>query len=493
MRPQLVVGNIVRQAASARPDGFAAGLADETTTFGELDRDADEIARRLLVRGAGGGHRVVVWAATDLSLTAIFVGAARAGSVFVPVNPAATEDEASAVIAAARPTVVVADESRLPIATTIAGALGATAVGLEALTSGPSQAFTEPSVRGTDPHVVFFTSGTSGDPKGAILSHEVNVLRSHPGALAEPRGAAVCMFPLFHMAAWTIALQQWQARAGVVFVRSAEAVPLCEAVARHGATHINCIPAVWRRILHHVGAGPCAELATVRFADTGTSVTPPELLRAIKDVLPGARTRVFYGSTEAGNVACLEDADIERKPGRVGLPSLFVDVRLDEASVLWVRSPLLFDGYFGDTTATSAAIVDGWYRTGDLAESDDEGYLSIVGRADDVIRTGGETVAPSEVERVVLSHPAITEAGVVGIDDPEWGQIVGAVVVARDGTGPTLEDLRSFCRGRLAPHKTPRRLAVVDELPRTQSTQQLQRPRLVELLGREPPPGGGTS
>src|SRR5207244_1859363 len=143
--------------------------------------------------------------------------------------------------------------------------------------------------------------------------------------------------------------------------------------------------------------------------------------------------------------------DLDRKPGHCGLPSPAADVRIDENGELWVRGPLLFDGYFEDTEATAEVLVDGWCRTGDLAEVDDEGYLSIVGRARDVIRTGGETVAPSEVETVLASHPSVADVAVVGLPDAEWGEVVCAVVVPTgDALVPTLDDLRGHCTGRLA-------------------------------------------
>src|SRR5207249_1370207 len=142
----------------------------------------------------------------------------------------------------------------------------------------------------------------------------VSFLRTHPGALLEPRGPALCPYPLFHMAAWTIALQQWQARASVVFVDSPDAATICREIARHRAERINCIPALWRRILDHLGRS-AADLSSIRFADTGTSATTPELLDAIEAALPEASLRIFYGSTEAGSVAMLPHADIRRKPG----------------------------------------------------------------------------------------------------------------------------------------------------------------------------------
>jgi acyl-CoA synthetase (AMP-forming)/AMP-acid ligase II len=173
-------------------------------------------------------------------------------------------------------------------------------------------------------------------------------------------------------------------------------------------------------------------------------------------------------------VASLEHADIRRKPGSVGVPSPSTSVRLAHDGDLLVRGPLLFDGYLGEPDP----FVDGWYPTGDLAEIDDEGYLSIVGRAREVIRTGGETVAPAEVEDVLARHPAVVDVAVVGLPDATWGEVVCAVVVG----SVTLEALRAHCDGRLAPFKQPRRLEVVDEIPRTASTGQVQRRVIVERL-----------
>ena len=206
-------------------------------------------------------------------------------------------------------------------------------------------------------------------------------------------------------------------------------------------------------------------------------------MAALRGVFPDARVRVFYGSTEAGGVAALDHDDLDRKPGRCGLPSPAAQVRIDDAGELWARGPLLFDGYFEDPEATAEVLVDGWYRTGDLAETDEEGYLSIVGRARAVIRTGGETVAPAEVETALASHPGVADVAVVGLPDVEWGEVVCAVIVpAVETAPPTLEDLRAHCDGRLAAHKRPRRVAVLGAIPRTSPTNQVQRRLLVEML-----------
>jgi fatty-acyl-CoA synthase len=225
-----------------------------------------------------------------------------------------------------------------------------------------------------------------------------------------------------------------------------------------------------------------ALLATLRFADTGTSATPPELLAAIRALLASATVRVFYGSTEAGNVASLEMADFDRKPGRVGPPSLLTRARIAADGELEVTGPLLFDGYFEDPEATEAALVDGWYRTGDLAELDVDGFLTITGRAHATIRTGGETVAPNEVEVALRGHPDVEDVAVVGLADADYGEVVCAAVVPRAGAGPTLDELRAFASGVLATYKLPRRLEIVDAVPRTPATGQVQRPLLVERL-----------
>jgi len=479
----LVVGDIFHNAARAVPDRVAAALDDESLTFAEVARRAERLRASLSSLGVGVGDRVAVSARTSLDLIPLFAAVAQAGAAFAPLNPLLRPAELDAALSLARPSLVVVDS-----ATPCPGA--APAVTLADLTAGATGAdrVTDPGhIRETDPHVIFFTSGSTGQPKGVVLSHRVNVLRSHPGALLEPRGPMVCPYPLFHMGAWTIALQQWQARDAAVFVRSADAAAICTAVERHRATRLNCIPAVWRRILDHVAESGGSELASIRFADTGTSATPPALLDAVRAALPGASIRIFYGSTEAGSVAMLEDADVDRKPGSCGVPGPGVSLRIDDHGELWVRSPVLFDGYLDDPVATAEALVDGWFRTGDLADEDAEGYLTITGRARDVVRTGGETVAPAEVEAVLATHPGVADAAVVGVADAQWGEVVCAVVVpVRGSVPPTLDDLRAHCQGRLAPFKHPRRLVITDVIPRTAATNQIQRRLIVETLGVSP-------
>jgi acyl-CoA synthetase (AMP-forming)/AMP-acid ligase II len=474
---QLLVGDIVRNAARGVPDRLAIACGDRSLTFAELDARANQVAR---ATGAAHGDRVAVWSNTELDLAPLFGGLAKTGAVFAPVSGLLSASEAAAVVALIRPALLVVDDAHATDGVSVGEKVGIPVITLADLGDHADKEDASDVVAGalseSDPHVVFFTSGSTGVPKGVVLSHRVSVLRSHPGSQLERRGRMVCPYPLFHMGAWTIALQQWHARDAVVFT-SSDAVAICDAIERHQAARINAIPGVWRRILDHLDG---RTLPTLRFADTGTSATPLDLLQAMRAAAPHAQLRVFYGSTESGNVAQLDHDDVDRKPGSCGVPAPLQQVRVEDGE-LWVRSALLFDGYFDNDDATADALVDGWYRSGDLVDVDDDGYLTVVGRARDVIRTGGETVVPLEVETVLAEHRGIGDIAVIGLPDADWGEVVCAVVVA-SGEPPTLDDLVSHCDGRLARFKQPRRLVVVDRIPRTPATNQVQRRLLVEEL-----------
>ncbi len=456
----LLIGGILEHAARVAPGSVAATLDDRAVTFGEVDERSNRIANALRGVGVARGDRVLYWGDTELEAIPVFFALAKLGAVFAPLN-------ARSSLAAGLDIPFVRDAA-------------------DAFAAASPARLDDTALDERDPHVIFFTSGSTGRPKGVVLSHRVNWLRTFVGATTSSGGGGtVSMFPLFHMAGWTIALGAWQGRRPVHFVRVPDAATLLDTATRHRAARLYCIPAVWGRILEHgIGAH---DLSSLTEADTGTSATPVELLQAIKEALPHSVTRVFYGSTEAGPTVSLGDADLFRKPGSVGLAQPGVQVRLDRTGEVCVSSDFLMDGYFDNPDATREALVDGWYHTGDLGALDADGYLSIVGRARDVIRTGGETVAPPEVEAVLVRHPHVAEVAVVGVPDVQWGEVVTAVVVPAAGAAaPTVGDLRAFCEGRLAGFKQPRRIAVVDALPRTAATGQIQRPLIVERLQQAP-------
>lgn len=486
----LTIGSVLARLARVSPGATAATLGDDRLTFGELDAASNRVAHALAGLGVGRGDRVAWWGDTALEALPVFGGLAKLGAVFMPVNARLSVAEAAPVVEHSAPRLLLTGASHRDAGVALAAQLVVRSVDHRrrdelAAAASPTEPAPGPDER--DPHVIFFTSGSTGRPKGVVLSHRANWLRSFPGATTEAGpvvaargGGVVCMFPLFHMAGFTIALGAWQARRPVHF-STADPAELLSTAARHHARRMYCIPAVWARILDHGVGG--YDLSALVEADTGTSATPPELLAAIKAALPHTVTRVFYGSTEAGPAALLADADLTRKPGRVGVPQPGCEIELRDGEIC-VRSDFLFDGYFADEDATRAArTADGFYRTGDLGARDADGYLSVVGRARDVIRSGGETIAPPDVEAVLADHPRVAEVAVVGVPDAQWGEIVTAVVVAPAGTAPpALADLRAHCDGRLAAYKHPRRIVVVDALPRTAATGQVQRALIVERI-----------
>src|SRR5947208_1842075 len=229
---ELLIGDVFRNAAGAVPDRTAAVFGAQTMTFGEIDRAANRVARALQPYGVGHGDRVAVWASTNLDVVPLFAALAKLGAVFAPMTPGLSVEEAAETAAAARPTLLVVDEGRTD-AGSVAAKVGVALMPLARLTA-VAQTEDDTDIGGSglserDPHVIFFTSGSTGRPKGSVISHRVNFLRSHPGGLFEPRGPMICPFPLFHMAGWTIALQQWQARAPIVFV-APDAASICEAI-----------------------------------------------------------------------------------------------------------------------------------------------------------------------------------------------------------------------------------------------------------------------
>ncbi|WJV49501.1 AMP-binding protein [Streptomyces flavofungini] len=374
----LLIGEVFRSAARAVPHRVAALVGDHALTFAELDAAADRTAGHLSGHGVRRGDRVVCPAGASPETLAAFAGAARAGAVFVPVDPGAGEARLAEVVRAVGPRLVLADAAG---ATTGARLAAGAAVRLLVLTDvlhglpdGPQGAPEkhprpgEPPPREDDPCVIVVTDSGA---RGVVLSHRVCVLRTHSGCRPEPCTVLVCGFSPGQWSAWAALLRQWQARGTAVLLERPDPVAVCAAVRGHRAERLVCAPGTWRGVLdtapHH--------LATLRFADVEASGRPaePGLLEDIRTATPHARVRAFLTSPETGDVAVLDHADVRLRPDSCGLPAPGTEVRV-AAGELWVRGPLLFDGY-ADGHANGTR--EGWFPTGRPAAADDDGHLYV--------------------------------------------------------------------------------------------------------------------
>ncbi len=507
---KLLIGDILRRAAQTVPDAPAACVGSlqagyEARSYAELEREANRLALALRAElGIGLGDRVLGWADTSIEVLPLFVALAKLGAVFAPLNARLGPEEAGEVARLARATLLIVDSSHAPGAAALAktaglerwallpvGAAGREAAGViegegapslvldATLLPDPPGPIEEPGLEETDPHVIFFTSGSTGRPKGVVLSHRANWLRGFQGVFRDEPERTVCMFPLFHMAAFTLAIAAWQTRGEITYT-DASAEALLAACESRRANRLYGLPLVWKRIVEADTSR--FDLSSLAQLDSGTSATPIELLHEMKARFPKAKVRIYYGSTEVGSATALADEDVLRKPGSVGIASVNVDVRLAPDGEILVRSPFLMDGYFDDPEATEAAFADGWFRTGDVGALDEEGYYSIVGRKKEILRTGGESVSPNEVEAVLRGAPGVEDVAIVGLPDPEWGEVLCAAVVPKSGESVTLASLQDHCEGRLAGFKKPRRIALMTSFPRTAATSQVQRTLLVEQI-----------
>lgn len=482
------------RAAFATPDGWRL-------SFAALDRAADEIAAGLRARGLGPGSTVALVLDSGADYAALYLAAARIGAVTAGINPAASASEAAGCLQTVRPDLVAVHRhlaglvpaGAAPLVEPLAPAASPESVG-GALRSGLDCA-TGGGLGGERPVCICFTSGSTGAPKAVWFGDRQ--LRAIAAVDAKGSwgggGHGLAITPMAHVGFMT--KLPWLLDGGQTaqLLGRWSAGGALEAIARHRMPAVTGVaPQIALMVRHRLIDE--LDFSAVRAVIAGGGPSAPDLVKAARRAF-GAGYSIRYSSTESGGVglATALDADDDEACWSIGRPRPGVEAGVRDSDgaelppgrvgELWLRSPTVMSGYWGDPAATSAALDGGWLRTGDLASADERGLYRLAGRLDEMYVRGGYNVYPLEVENALGGHPGVADIAVMGRPDPVMGHTGLAVVVPADGCPPpTLEELRAFGAQRLARHKLPEALAVAGELPRRPNGK-LDRVRLTEQWG----------
>ncbi len=464
--------------APGKPAVIAGG---ESVSYAELDDRIRGVACRLRDLGIAEGDRVAVCTANRIEVLELIFACARLGAILTPINYRLSPPEVRFQLTDCEPSIVLAAAGQSQL---IRDA-GTAPQSLDEFAARAHQSRRRgdgslPAARGGSEHplLLVYTSGTTGAPKGAVLSqrslrYTVRNAIAHEGLCADSVVASV--LPMFHVGGLNIQTIPCLFAGGtVVLAERFHPEGLLEIMRLHRPTHLLLVPAAMSALL----GAPSLEardLASLGALNCGSSVVPEDLIRDF-NALDVCVVQV-YGATETGPTAIVLDyADADRI-GSCGKPARHCELRIvdsggadvapGETGELWLRGPNLFTHYWKRPQETESAFTDGWYATGDLGHADEDRFVYISGRRSDLIISGGENVYPAEVERVVGDHPAVAEVAVVGRSDPRWGEVPVAFVVPSRGASVDAESLDRWCENRLARYKRPREWAFVEDLPRT--------------------------
>ncbi|OXM66147.1 MULTISPECIES: long-chain-fatty-acid--CoA ligase [Amycolatopsis] len=477
------LAHILANTARRQPDAPAQRLGDAVLTYAGLDEAAAKVAAQLRAEGLQSGERVCVMLPNILPFAPLYYGILRAGGVVVPMNPLlkAREVEHYLTDSGAVRLFVFAGVAEEAGKAAAAAGVPCTVVDPAAFLTGLT-AQPQPEIaprEDNDPAVILYTSGTTGRPKGAVLTHAN--LRSNITTVASslfdlrPSDVVMGCLPLFHTFGQACALNAAVYRGScLVLVPRFEPAAVLDAIERFGVTVFEGVPTMYGALLQHPRAAEI-DASALRVCVSGGAALPVEVLHGFEKAF-GCAILEGYGLSETSPVVTFNHPDRPRKAGSIGTPIDGVRVRLldaDGAEVapgeigeIAVQGPNVMRGYWNLPEATAEAIPDGWLRTGDLARQDEDGYYFIVDRKKDLIIRGGYNVYPREIEEVLYELPAVAEAAVIGVPHPTHGEEVAAAVALKAGATATADELRDYVKERVAAYKYPRQVWLVPELPK---------------------------
>jgi fatty-acyl-CoA synthase len=487
--------NQVARHAMMQPDATALRFLGHTTTWGELDRRVTALAGALSRRGVGFGDRVMILMLNRTEFIESYLAANRIGAIAVPVNFRMTPPEIAFLVSDCQAAVLITESVLAQVAVAVrdieptlktvivAGGADGDVLDYDELRVEQGTPAALVDIPNDSPALIMYTSGTTGRPKGAVLTHAniagqamTNLFTTHP----EATDVGFIGVPLFHIAGVgnTISPLQLGFPTVVYPLGAFDPGALLDVLEAEQVTSMFLVPSQWQVVCAEQRANP-RKLA-LRTLSWGAAPASDTVLRDMFETFPGTQIYAAFGQTEMSPVTCMLLAqDAIRKLGSVGkvIPTVAArvvdddmnDVPVGEVGEIVYRAPTLMAGYWNNPKATAEAFAGGWFHSGDLVRQDDEGYVWVVDRKKDMIISGGENIYCAEVENVLAAHPAIVEVAVIGRPDEKWGEVPVAVVAvdaAVAQTGVTLDDLDGFLTDRLARYKHPKAIEVVDALPR---------------------------
>ncbi|MFI0543809.1 long-chain fatty acid--CoA ligase [Streptomyces sp. RP5T] len=480
------LGSWPARRARKTPHRTALIHGDTTLSYAGLHTRVTRLAHALRARGIRRGDRVAYLGPNHPSYLETLFAAGTLGAVFVPLNTRLAGPEIGYQLSDSGARALIYGPASKAL---VAGLPGSTDVRTyvevgpeyeQLLTESPAEPIDEP-VTPDDTCIIMYTSGTTGRPKGAMLTHgnltwnAINVLVD-TDLIADER--ALVSAPLFHTAGLNMLTLPVLLKGGTcVLVESFDPDATFDLIEQHRITFMFGVPTMFEQVARHP-RWPGADLSSLRILTCGGSPVSTPLIAAYQE--RGLTFLQGYGMTEASPGTLFLDAEHAiGKAGSAGVPHFFTDVRvvrpdlapvgIGETGEIVLRGPNVMPGYWGLPEETAASFADGWFRSGDAARVDEDGYVFVVDRIKDMIISGGENIYPAEIEDLLLGHPDIAECAVIGVPDEKWGEVPRAVVVPREGATPDPDEILASLSGRLAKYKIPKSVVVADGLPRTAS------------------------
>ena len=483
----LLMGDGLRRNAYKLPVKIAAQDRSRQITYSELNTRVNQLAHGLLSMGVRKGESVAVMVGNRIEHLEILFATAKIGALAIPLDIKWKALELGSVVSFFKPSVLILQQEcveELERARSTQDLNFLKPIVVSDLSYGgllDDQSGAEPDVHVSedDPFAVLLTSGTTGFPKGCLTTHRTFVFHCINNAIEKGLGVhdrAILASPIYFNAgrSFTLGIIYF---GGTMFLHERfDAEEILKTIQREKITYMGAVPTMCERMLQVPGIENYDTSSLRCLAITGGKVHQPVLQALRKQITPNIyRT---YASTDSGQMAISKPEDMDKQPLAAGMPVWCVDLRIvddnsnpvavNEVGEIICQSPLATEGYYMNPEATNASFRDGWFYTGDLGYFDQEGYLFVVGRKKDMVKSGGISIYPLEIEGVLYQHPDIIEAAVIGVPDPEWGEALKAVVVRKEGSQMSSEALMQFCKERLSSYKVPKSVAFVSSLPHTE-------------------------